>query len=39
MNFEILGEISQIETIATASGIREISRLRKLYGRKIKQLL
>jgi hypothetical protein len=33
MNFEILGEISQVETIATASGIREISRLRKLYGR------
>jgi hypothetical protein len=33
MNFQILGEISQIETIATASGIREISRLRKIYGR------
>ncbi len=32
MGFEILGEISQIETIATASGIREIARLRKLYG-------
>lgn len=31
--FEILGEISQIETIATASGIREIARLRKIYGR------
>jgi hypothetical protein len=31
MHFEILGEIS--ETIATASGIREIARLRKLYGR------
>lgn len=31
--FEILGEISQIETIATASGIREIARLRKRYGR------
>jgi len=30
--FEILGEISQIETIATASGIREIARLRKFYG-------
>lgn len=33
MHFEILGEISQTETIATASGIREIARLRKLYGR------
>ncbi|HEY2033767.1 MAG TPA: hypothetical protein VGH02_08785 [Rhizomicrobium sp.] len=33
MNFEILGDISQIETIATASGIREIGRLRKIYGR------
>jgi len=32
MAFEILGEISQVETIATASGIREITRLRKLYG-------
>jgi len=31
--FEILGEISQIETIATASRIREIARLRKTYGR------
>jgi hypothetical protein len=30
--FQIVGEISQIETIATASGIREIARLRKLYG-------
>jgi hypothetical protein len=33
MAFEILGEISQIETIATASRIREIARLRKMYGR------
>ena len=33
MGFEILGEISQVETIATASGIREVGRLRKLYGR------
>jgi hypothetical protein len=33
MDFEILGEISQVETIATASGIREIARLRKIYGR------
>jgi hypothetical protein len=32
MRFEILGEISQIETFATGSGIREIARLRKVYG-------
>lgn len=33
MDFEILGEISQIETFATGSGIREIARLRRIYGR------
>jgi len=33
MYFEILGEITQAETIATGSGIREIGRLRKRYGR------
>jgi hypothetical protein len=33
MRFEILGEITNAETIATGSGIREVSRLRKLYGR------
>ena len=33
MQFEILGEISQIETFAAGSGIREIARLRRLYGR------
>lgn len=33
MYFEILGEISQVETFAAGSGIREIARLRKLYGR------
>lgn len=32
MRFTILGEIREIETIATGSGIREIARLRKLYG-------
>ena len=31
--FQILGEISAVETIATQSGIREVARLRKLYGR------
>ena len=33
MHFEILGEISEVETIATGNGIREIARLRKRYGR------
>ena len=32
MNFDILDEITEIETIAKGSGIREVSRLRKLYG-------
>ena len=33
MRFEILGEISATETFATGSGIREIARLRRIYGR------
>jgi hypothetical protein len=33
MPFEILSEISQIETFASGSGIREIARLRRIYGR------
>jgi hypothetical protein len=33
MRFEILGEISDVETFATGSGIREMARLRKVYGR------
>jgi hypothetical protein len=33
MSFDILGEISDIETFATGSRIREIARLRKVYGR------
>jgi len=33
MRFEILGEISDIETFATGSRIREIARLRRSYGR------
>jgi len=31
--FEIIGELSAVETIAVGSGIREIARLRKRYGR------
>ncbi|MCK1651727.1 hypothetical protein IVA88_09800 [Bradyrhizobium sp. 149] len=33
MHFEILGEITEIETFASGSGIREVARLRRIYGR------
>jgi hypothetical protein len=33
MTFEIIGEIAQIETFAAGGGIREVVRLRRLYGR------
>jgi hypothetical protein len=33
MHFKILGEITAVETIASGAGIREVARLRKLYGR------
>jgi hypothetical protein len=33
MHFTIIGEITQVETFAVGSGIRELARLRKLYGR------
>ena len=32
MDFEIVGEITQIETIASGSGVRERIRLSKQYG-------
>jgi hypothetical protein len=32
MNFEILGPVANIETIATGSGIRELRRLRRKHG-------
>ena len=32
MNFEIVGTIREVETIAAGSGIRELARLRKIYG-------
>jgi len=31
--FEIIGEIEDVETFAVGSGIRELPRLRKLYGK------
>ena len=33
MHFEILGEISDVETFASGSSIRELARLRRIYGR------
>ncbi len=33
MNFEILDEITDVETIAIGSAIRDLRRLQKLYGR------
>jgi len=33
MHFEVVGEISEIETIAVGNRIREVSRLRRLYGK------
>ena len=33
MYFEILGDISNVETFAIGTSIREIARLRKFYGR------
>jgi hypothetical protein len=32
MDFEIVGEISDVETIAVGSSVREITRLRRTYG-------
>ena len=33
MDFEIVGDLSNIEPIATGRSIRDLSRLRRLYGR------
>ena len=32
MNFEVIGEITDIETIAVGSSIREVACLRRIYG-------
>ena len=32
MPFEIVGEITQVETIAEGKGVRDRQRLRRLYG-------
>jgi hypothetical protein len=33
MDFEIVGEITVVETIATGRGIRDLKRLRRSYGK------
>jgi hypothetical protein len=33
MEFDVLGDITGAQTIATGAGIRELGRLRKRYGR------
>jgi hypothetical protein len=33
MYFEVLGEITHAETFAAGSSIREVARLRRLYGK------
>jgi hypothetical protein len=33
MYFEIVGEVTHVETFAAGSAIRELARLRKFYGR------
>lgn len=33
MKFEIIGKIENIETFATSSGIRELPRLQRIYGK------
>ena len=32
MNFEVVGDITDVETFATGSAIRELPRLRRVYG-------
>src|SRR5712692_5176043 len=33
MDFELVGDLTDVETIATGRGIRELPRLRRLYGK------
>jgi hypothetical protein len=33
VDFEIIGEVTEIETIAVGNSIHELNRLRKIYGR------
>jgi hypothetical protein len=33
MDFELVGDLTDVETIATGRGVRELPRLRRLYGK------
>ena len=33
MDFDLVDDLTDVETIATGGGIRELSRLRRLYGK------
>jgi hypothetical protein len=33
MDFRLVSDLAEVEAIAIGSGIRELSRLRRLYGR------
>jgi len=33
MDFDLVDDLTDVETIATGRGIRELSRLRRLYGK------
>lgn len=33
MDFDLVGALTDVETIATGKGIRELPRLRRLYGK------
>ena len=33
MDFEIVSDLADVETIATGRGVRELPRLRRLYGK------
>jgi hypothetical protein len=33
MDFKVLGDLSDVETIASGRGVRDLPRLRRLYGR------
>jgi hypothetical protein len=33
MDFEIIGPVEEVETFASGRGIRELSRLNRIYGR------
>jgi hypothetical protein len=33
MDFELVGDITDVETIAAGHGIRDLARLRRLYGK------